>query len=989
MLTPQSLEPRSPACYRRLGRAKASGVNLISGVPDTRYINYPGHGSEMRLVDIFIRLLAALIVSLAALDGAGVLDRVGDISVSTIGPPRGHAYVVPRLELRSGALPNWFYNMDGDRGVSPTASSLWLREDGRRMDSPHARHRKLEEVGGGFYSHWNGSLWFSTSDNSDPRRNGRRYTVGLAPSTGRLLLAPGLLFIALLGWRQSRGIVAGLPEIRAAAAGLARARDTARHHRAVRFATSSGIFAPLVSLVVLVALWLATMGIGEPPSGDGGRLFEFVKFVRGAAHGLAFWNPFRNGGYPLFADPEHGWFLSLFVSPAGPAGYVEFNLVFLVLLAAFAVPIWLICRRLRLSPFWTVVLVVMLGFNERLILAQQSGRFAFLVTSWVLLTIVWTLLSERMRPRHYVLLVVCVAVTIEEVVQKAVLYCLVIYAGLLLRQGLSFKQPFRQVLYAAAATLTISLAGLCLSAVWTLPLLAWVSDSHTPISALTYAASIPDSVLDYARTVVPFAPVDEELVSFTSLILLPAAVLIGFARLSVPARRAVVIGVPVYLWALIFISMSLPLAGPLIRTAYGAFPLIAGLRWFAPFGFASMVFLTIGAVGIFHSCESRRIAEVGRRARVLVGGYFSACAGFAFWHGMQHDEALAFCVGAAVGSFALYFLAAASGRVAIKGVEHMTVKSAVGVLTAVSTVATMAAGLHWARGLPRGDAPEAPLLQNIVRNDSDPYFRYVRVSSTNLWSLEAQKRGFGAFSLYFSREFAHSLLYLNPQHDLAELRPHWVRLADCNGLDLRALDLLGTKYVFCRRAALPAPDWQVVAEEQGQTLFRRSDYDGGIRLYCRWRAADEGPGLIARAAVLESFSQRVALVSPEDAAGMPAADPDCPAGAQAIGKIEMVEDRPGRMVLNVTARNGGILVIPDNYSPGWRVSINGKEARALRVYHTYLGARMERGENAVTFEFRDDYFWIGLIISLMTFTGLMIYLAVSFLAGRRASLSRI
>src|SRR5262249_23397691 len=161
--------------------------------------------------------------------------------------------------------------------------------------------RELEEVGGGFYSHWNGGLRFSTSDNSDPRRNGRSYTVSLAPSTGLLLLGPGLLLIALVGWRQRHGIAAGLPEIRGATAGVG---HTVRHQRAIGFAIRSGIFAPLVSLVILVALWLATVGIGEPPSGDGSRLLEFVKFARSAADGLAFWNPFRNGGYPLFADPE-------------------------------------------------------------------------------------------------------------------------------------------------------------------------------------------------------------------------------------------------------------------------------------------------------------------------------------------------------------------------------------------------------------------------------------------------------------------------------------------------------------------------------------------------------------------------------------------------------------------------------------------------------------------------------------------------------------
>jgi hypothetical protein len=920
---------------------------------------------------------------LLALHWAGALDRVDEISVAAIQPARGHAYVVPQIELRSGAqLPNWFYDLRSDSMESPATSPLRLFEDARLIDRPHALHREIEEVGGGLYSHWNGALWFSTSDNSDPRRNGRRYTATLSPSPARLFLVPGVLLIGLLGWRQSRGVAAGLPEIRAGAAGLRRMRQLARHRSAIRFAIDSGVFALLVSLILVVALWLATMDLGGPPSADGGRLFEFVKFVRTAAHGLVFWNSFRNGGYPLFADPEHAWLLSLFVSPVGPTGYVEFNVAFLAVLAALAVPIWLVCRRLDFSPFWTVILIVTLGFNEGLIWAQQSGRFGFVVMASVLLTIVWVLLSERLRPRHYVLLAVCIAVAIEEGAQKAVLHCLVLYAGLLLRQGLPLKQPWRQVLHATAATVAISLVGLCLSAVWMLPLFAWFSHSHTPISALTYAANVPDNVLDYARTIVPFAPAKGELVVFTSLLLFPAALLFASARPAVPVTRAVAIGIPVYLWALIFISMSLPFAGPLIQTAYAAFPPIAGLRWFTRFNFASMMFLSIGAVGMFQSCESRRIAEIGRKTRVLIGSYFSACAGFALWHGVQHDEALAIYAGTAIASFALYFLATATGRLAIGRLEHMTIKSSVAVLAAISAVTTMAAGLHWARELPRRDPHQFTTLQNIVRNDPDAYFRHVRVISSDLWPLEAQKRGLRAFSLYFSNEFARSLLYLNPRHDLVELRPHWVSLADCDGLDPRALDLLGTKYVFCQRAALPTSDWEPVAGEQGQTLFRRRDYDGGIRLYCRWRAVGEELDSPARDAVLEAFSQRVALVSPEDAAAMPVADPDCPAQGQAIAKIDMVEDRPGRMVLNVTARNGGVLVIPDNYAPGWRASINGRTARALRVYRAYLGVGIERGENSITFEFVDDWFWIGLTISLITLTGLMVYSAISFAAGR-------
>ena len=88
------------------------------------------------------------------------------------------------------------------------------------IGKPHSIHREIDEKGGGLYSHWAGSLLFSTSDHSDPRRNGRRYSFDLPPDASRLVLLPGLLLLGLIGWRQWRGLAAGLPEIRLAAAGL-------------------------------------------------------------------------------------------------------------------------------------------------------------------------------------------------------------------------------------------------------------------------------------------------------------------------------------------------------------------------------------------------------------------------------------------------------------------------------------------------------------------------------------------------------------------------------------------------------------------------------------------------------------------------------------------------------------------------------------------------------------------------------------------------
>lgn len=57
-----------------------------------------------------------------------------------------------------------------------TTSKCILLEDGKPLPHPHARHKLIREQGRGHYSHWtSNTLYFSTSDSSDPRTNGKKY----------------------------------------------------------------------------------------------------------------------------------------------------------------------------------------------------------------------------------------------------------------------------------------------------------------------------------------------------------------------------------------------------------------------------------------------------------------------------------------------------------------------------------------------------------------------------------------------------------------------------------------------------------------------------------------------------------------------------------------------------------------------------------------------------------------------------------------------
>jgi hypothetical protein len=68
-------------------------------------------------------------------------------------------------------------------------SKVVLYEDGVKLGDGHIGHQEVAGLGEGRFSHWGiyssreglrvrnfSALWFSSSDNTDPRTNGRRYT---------------------------------------------------------------------------------------------------------------------------------------------------------------------------------------------------------------------------------------------------------------------------------------------------------------------------------------------------------------------------------------------------------------------------------------------------------------------------------------------------------------------------------------------------------------------------------------------------------------------------------------------------------------------------------------------------------------------------------------------------------------------------------------------------------------------------------------------
>lgn len=69
-------------------------------------------------------------------------------------------------------------------------SRLVLLEDGVPLRGAHAMREEVVEAGTGRYAHLGGAVRFSTSDNSDPRTNGRRYAIALGDVSSHRFIDP-------------------------------------------------------------------------------------------------------------------------------------------------------------------------------------------------------------------------------------------------------------------------------------------------------------------------------------------------------------------------------------------------------------------------------------------------------------------------------------------------------------------------------------------------------------------------------------------------------------------------------------------------------------------------------------------------------------------------------------------------------------------------------------------------------------------------------
>src|SRR5262249_10511068 len=151
-----------------------------------RYTEGKRWANSLRAPAIALAALFTLALLLASL----MAPRLqGDLVAAAMTPDGGVAYDAP-ITIR----PPLGFRIAGDSGSNTRRSDLELRENGELLGPRHTSHAEIRSVGRGLYSHWRDELKFSASDSTDPRSNGRTYSVTVTASVHPLAwLAVGLL----------------------------------------------------------------------------------------------------------------------------------------------------------------------------------------------------------------------------------------------------------------------------------------------------------------------------------------------------------------------------------------------------------------------------------------------------------------------------------------------------------------------------------------------------------------------------------------------------------------------------------------------------------------------------------------------------------------------------------------------------------------------------------------------------------------------------
>lgn len=83
------------------------------------------------------------------------------------------------------------------------------------------------------------------------------------------------------------------------------------------------------------------------------------------------------------------------------------------------------------------------------------------------------------------------------------------------------------------------------------------------------------------------------------------------------------------------------------------------------------------------------------------------------------------------------------------------------------------------------------------------------------------------------------------------------------------------------------------------------------------------------------------------------------------GIVEIISYKPNKLIIHTQSESDSILFLSDNYYPGWRAYVDGKDVKIYRSNYSFRSVVVPGGKHVVIFDYRPFSFYSGLIITIL------------------------
>lgn len=192
-----------------------------------------------------------------------------------------------------------------------------------------------------------------------------------------------------------------------------------------------------------------------------------------------------------------------------------------------------------------------------------------------------------------------------------------------------------------------------------------------------------------------------------------------------------------------------------------------------------------------------------------------------------------------------------------------------------------------------------------------------------------------------------------------------------SSVDTPGLDFLGPRYVLSAYE-LRSPRLELLAKPDIHLYHNRA---ARPRAFLVHRARVESPQRVLKAMAEEGFAlDQVAVVEEEPVLPL--------APGRGKEEAEITHHAFCRVRVEVVASANALLILADQYFPGWRVTVDGKPAVLQAANYVLRAVAVPRGRHTVEFTYRPTSFLVGLYLTLGAFAVVVGTLAAT-LASRR------